>query len=57
MSDETLVEALAQVVEKMKLILQLIKNDTSYRAQDFKQTWKDFNKDHIDQFINLNLRD
>ncbi|CAD8072020.1 unnamed protein product [Paramecium primaurelia] len=56
-SDETLVDGLSQVVEKMKLVLQLIKNDASYRAQDFKQTWKDFNKEHIDQFINLNLRD
>ncbi|KAM3132152.1 hypothetical protein pb186bvf_015747 [Paramecium bursaria] len=55
--DDSLVEGLAQIVEKMKLILQLIKNDASYKAQDFKQSWKDFTKEHIDQFINLNLRD
>lgn len=35
-TDETLVEGLAQTVEKMKLIFQLVKNDPSYNPEDFR---------------------
>ncbi|EAR88638.1 hypothetical protein TTHERM_00187170 (macronuclear) [Tetrahymena thermophila SB210] len=51
-TDETLVEGLSQIVEKMKLIFQPVKNDPSYNPEDFKQTAKG-----VSNYINLNLRD
>jgi hypothetical protein len=51
-TDESLVEALAQIVEKMKLIFQPVKNDPSYNPEDFKQTAKG-----VANYINLNLMD
>lgn len=36
-NDDTLVEALAQCVEKLKTIYPMVKNDPSYDPEKFKQ--------------------
>ena len=35
-NDDTLVETIAQIVEKIKLIYQVVKNDPSYNPENFK---------------------
>lgn len=51
-TDESLVESLSQVVEKMKLIYNPVKNDPSYNPENFQQTTK-----AVTNYINLNLLD
>jgi hypothetical protein len=55
-TDDNLVEALTQCVEKMKLIYQVVKNDRSFNQIINNQNFdgKNYN---LDNQINLNLTD
>jgi uncharacterized iron-regulated protein len=55
-TDDNLVEALTQCVEKMKLIYQVVKNDRSFNQIINNQNFdgKNYN---VDNQINLNLTD
>ena len=55
-TDDNLVEALTQCVEKMKLIYQVVKNDRSFNQIVNNQNF-DGKSYNVDNQINLNLTD